>query len=115
MKIVPPADDEFFRQDQPILMMRSKVVIGTGVSTENPRKFANEITSFLDGSGIYGSDESRTNWLRTFEDGKLKVTKSNLLPWNTIDGEFNSPVDPSAPFMADDTRQNLKLFVAGDI
>ncbi len=113
--IVPPADDKFFGIGQVIPMMRSKAVAGTGTNINNPRRHANEITSFLDGSNIYGSDETRAIWLRSFIDGKLKVSSNNLLPWNTLNGEFNSTVDPSAPFMADDTKSNVKLFVAGDI
>lgn len=113
--IIPPVDDKFFSPDEGIFMMRSKVADGTGLSADNPRKFVNEISSFLDGSGIYGSDEERAIWLRSFVDGKLKVSANNLLPWNTSTGEFNSPIDNNAPHMADDTGSNPKLFVAGDV
>ena len=112
--IIPPADDDFFSPGEQIFMMRSKAAPGTGTSKTNPRRHENNITSFLDGSNIYGSDTERLHWLRSFQDGKLKVSKNNLLPWNTIDGDFNSPIDPSAPEMADDTRSNVKLYVAGD-
>lgn len=113
--IVPPPNDKFFLPEDRILMMRSKVAEGTGTDPGNPRRFVNEVTSFLDGSGIYGSDESRAIWLRTFSEGKLKVSRNNNLPWNTVDGEFNSPIDPNAPPMVDDVGSNIKLFVAGDV
>jgi hypothetical protein len=113
--IVPPSDDKFFSPGERIFMMRSKVAEGTGTDVNNPRRFVNEITSFLDGSSIYGSDESRALWLRTLTDGKLKMSSNGNLPWNTVDGEFNSPIDPSAPKMADDVGRNIKLFVAGDV
>ena len=61
----------------------------------------NEITSFLDASQVYGSDQFRADWLRTFVDGKLKTSPGNLMPQN-IDGLPNLGDDP-------------KLFVAGDI
>ncbi|WP_235299084.1 peroxidase family protein [Portibacter marinus] len=114
--IVPPADDNFFSESDRIFMMRSKFAEGTGTDESNPRRFVNEITSFLDGSAIYGSETERAHWLRSFKDGKLKVSSGNLLPWNTTTGEFNAPLDSKTPFMADDTRvNNAKLFVAGDV
>jgi len=108
-----PENDEHFSSDVPMIIGRSEVVPGTGITT--PREFENKITAFLDGSGIYGSSIERAEYLRSFSDGKLKVSNGNLLPWNTMTGEFNAPKDPDAPHMADDTGQNLKLFLAGDV
>ena len=107
--------DEFFAENSKIHMFRSIPAEGTGTSIDNPRQHTNLVTAFIDGSAIYGSDELRANWLRSFEDGKLKVSKNNLLPWNTESNEFNSKTDINSPFMADDTRSGTKLFVAGDI
>ncbi|XP_060516076.1 lactoperoxidase isoform X2 [Cylas formicarius] len=49
-----------------------------------PREQMNQVTSFIDGSVVYGADESKAQSLRTFEGGFLKtyVTKDNrtLLP-----------------------------------
>ena len=87
----------------------------TGTSVSNPRQHVNMVTSFIDGSAVYGSDEKRANWLRTFKDGKLKVSQGNLLPYNTTDGELNAPLDPSAPEMGNDTGKETKLFVAGAV
>jgi hypothetical protein len=110
-----PDDDKYFTPGSHIFTFRSMPAPGTGTSVENPRQHENAITSFVDGSGIYGSDIERANWLRTFENGKLKTSEGDLLPWNTVTGEFNAPKDPSAPFMADDTFSGTKLYVAGDI
>jgi len=44
------------------------------------RQQVNAITSFIDGSMIYGSDEERANYLRSYEGGKLKMSDGNLLP-----------------------------------
>jgi hypothetical protein len=98
-----------------IPMMRNTFDPTTGTDTNNPRRFPNEITAFIDGSGVYGSDEDRASWLRSFEGGKLKVSSGNLLPWNTIDGEKDSEIDPNAPHMDDAVGLSDKLFVAGDV
>jgi len=97
-----------------IPMLRSAVMEGTGTSPDNPRLFPNEITSFLDASAVYGSGKERADWLRTFSNGKLKISAGNLLPYNTIDGEFDSEIDPDAPHMDDAVGHSPKHFVAGD-
>lgn len=114
MFIKVPFNDEYFTPNSLIPMMRSEAISGSGTSTENYRKYANEISAFVDGSAVYGSTEIRANWLRVFKDGKLKVSKGNLLPWNTTDGEFNSPVDQSAPAMDDPLMASTRYYVAGD-
>ncbi|NNE28307.1 MAG: T9SS type A sorting domain-containing protein [Saprospiraceae bacterium] len=98
-----------------IPMFRSHEVPGTGTAIGNPREHENLITAFIDGSGIYGSDQARADWLRTFQEGKLKTSSGDLLPWNTTTLEKNDPLDPSAPFMGDDVGFSPTLFVAGDV
>lgn len=116
---VPPGDPEFDPTGTgtvEIPMRRSLSDPNSGTSISNPRQHINEITAYIDGSAVYGNDEPRLDWLRTFQDGKLKVSSGNLLPFNTIDGEQGSAEDPNAPFMADDAIiSNDKLYVAGDI
>lgn len=115
---VPQGDiwfDPFNTGQMMIPMMRSEVMEGTGTGPDNPRGHPNLITAYIDGSAVYGSDEERANWLRTFEGGKLKISAGNLLPFNTVDGELESDIDETAPFMADAVGFNDKLFVAGDI
>lgn len=89
--------------------------LGTGFGIGNPRNYDNEITAFVDGSGVYGSDQDRADWLRTFTGGKLKVSAGNLLPYNTLDGEVDGENDPNAPNMANATGFAGPLFVAGDV
>lgn len=97
-----------------IFMFRSQKVEGTGTDISNPRQYTNNITSWIDGSGVYGSDEARAAYLRSFTDGKLRTSVGNLLPFNTTTGELNDPVDPNAPHMDNENPMNDKLFVAGD-
>ncbi len=86
----------------------------SGTDTSNPRRYLNEITAFIDASGVYGSDLDRANWLRTFSEGKLKTSEGNLLPYNTVTGEFDDPIDASAPHMDNATGISTVIFVAGD-
>ncbi|MEM7101912.1 MAG: peroxidase family protein [Bacteroidota bacterium] len=98
-----------------IPMKRSVYDPLTGIN-DIPRHFINEITAYIDGSAVYGIDDDRVNWIRSFVDGKLKVSSGNLLPYNTIDGERESTIDPSAPFMLlDGPVEPDKFFIAGDV
>ncbi len=111
-----PMFDPMCVGDKQIRMFRSKNDETTGTSTANPRRHINDITSYIDGSGVYGSDEVRADWLRSNVDGKLKVSANNALPYNTIDGEFDSAIDPTTPFMVlDGPEIPVKFFVGGDI
>ncbi len=98
-----------------IPMMRNVFDPSTGTEIENPRAFPNEITAFIDGSGVYGSEEHASDWLRTFEGGKLKTSAGNMPPFNTFSGEFDDDIDPDAPHMDDAVGMSDKLFVCGDV
>jgi len=117
--VIVPDGDKHFTPGAPIVMFRSESMHDTGTSVDNPRENPNNVTAFIDGSMVYGSSESRAEWLRTKRDGKLKVSRGNLLPWNTTTGEFNDPelrnVGGSDAYgMDNDTHRSTKLFVAGD-
>jgi len=75
-------------------------------SAPNPRQHANQISAYLDGSVIYGSDATRAAALRTFSGGLLKTSEGNLMPLNTA-GLAN----------ANDARifPDNQLFLAGDV
>lgn len=116
LTITVPVDDEVFAPNSDIYMVRSKELPGSGTDVDNPRLYANAVTSYLDLSNVYGSDEERSNWLRSKDgSGKLKTSQSNLLPWNTPSGEFNDTnISTDIPYMVD-KLSNQRLFVAGDI
>ncbi len=104
---VPTGDPSFDPNStgtQIIPLSRSKYVTGTGVT--GPRQQVNDITSYLDGSMIYGSDEARALALRTLSGGLMKTSAGGLLPFNTL-GLPN----------ANDTHQfpDDQLFLAGDV
>lgn len=80
----------------------------TGITT--PRLQINELTSYIDGSNIYGSDDQRAAWLRSGTAGKLKVSHTavgDLAPFN--DGTQGNAGSPERPDLS------TSLFVAGDI
>jgi Animal haem peroxidase len=72
----------------------------------NPRQQTNELTSYLDGSVIYGSDETRAAALRTFSGGELAMSAGGLPPFNAA-GLSNAN---DAHIVADN-----QLFLAGDV
>ena len=97
-----------------IPMKRSNFDPNTGTSINNPRQHNNEITAFLDASNVYGSDQTRADWLRTFNQGKMKTSNGGLLPFNTVTSEFGDQIDPNTPAMDDAVGVSPNIFVAGD-
>ncbi len=97
-----------------IPMKRSDSDPNSGTSPSNPRQHKNDITAFLDASNVYGSDQTRADWLRTFNQGKLKTSSGGLLPFNTTTSEFGDQVDSNAPNMDDAVGISPNIFVAGD-
>ena len=115
---VPMGDSAFdpFNSGTVVIPMRRNAPrFGTGSGTNNPRQYDNEITAFIDGSGVYGSEEPRAEWLRSHVDGKMKVSAGNMLPYNTTNGEINGANDPTAPHMANGTGFQGPMYVAGDV
>jgi len=95
----------------PIPFRRTIVFPGTGVNS--PRAQENEITAWIDGSNVYGSDQARATWLRQGVFGKLRTSAGDLLPYNTDTREMNGQIDPNAPSMDTEGLTTL-VFVAGD-
>jgi len=109
--VLLPNNEPLFETEMPFL--RSEVMPGTGEN--NAREQINLITTWIDASNVYGSEATRAAWLRTFQNGKLRTSAGDLLPYNTVDGEFESVVDPNAPSMAAPPHADERHFVAGDV
>ncbi|HYV55522.1 MAG TPA: peroxidase family protein, partial [Chitinophagaceae bacterium] len=93
---------------------RSDYQMTTDARGNKLRQQLNMITSFIDGSNVYGSDSKRATWLRTMRNGKMKTSSGNFLPYNTRNGELSGAIDLNAPEMANDSDHHVKTFVAGD-
>ncbi len=79
--------------------------------TADPREHVNHVSSFIDGSVVYGSNDERADILRTMEAGKLRSQETDvgeLLPFNT-DGIANDPAPVSDFFLAGDVRSNENI------
>lgn len=111
-----PTGDIYFDPDsqsnQTIDFQRAQFQDTSGTDELNPRHHPNLVSTFLDGSGIYGSDSDRANALRLNDGtGKLKASPGNLLPFN------------STEYFPDGLLENGNagegnpgnLFVAGDV
>jgi len=98
-----PADDAYFREAIPF--NRSTYDKTTGHSPDKPRQQINQITGWLDGSVVYGSDEVRAKALRTHDGtGRLRTSAGDLLPFNDTDN------------LPNDTGGSLEvMFLAGDV
>ena len=76
---------------------------------QTARQQLNEITAWIDGSNVYGSDPERAAALRMNDgSGRLKTSEGNLLPFN-LDGLPNAGGEGSELFLAGDVRANEQV------
>lgn len=86
----------------------------SGTDASNPRQQENEITSWIDGSMVYGSDETRNTALRETGTPFLKTSSGNLLPFNSdsLSNANGFVTDPTTLFLAGDVRVNEQVGLA---
>ena len=91
---VPSNDPFFLRHGQTCLELTRSVpfCLTTGGSNKDTRENMNIITSFLDASNVYGSENPNgltDIHFRTYQQGKLRVDNDNLLP---SEGHCRAPI-----------------------
>lgn len=100
--IAVPAGDPYFDPDgtgdQVISLTRSNFDESTGTDIDNPRQQVTDITAWIDGSMIYGSDDTTAASLRAFEGGRMLIADDGLLP-----------TDENGNFIAGDIRANENI------
>ncbi len=69
------------------------------------REQVNIVTSFVDASNVYGSDEKTASALRSFKNGLLKVSQSSMLPY-VEEGDVKRGAKQRL-FIAGDTRARV--------
>jgi len=110
---------EAFRNDLgSIDFARTPAAPGTGITT--PRQQLNTLTSFIDGSGVYGVTGSRLEWLRTGPvDGSLSNNSASLmlpggyLPTAATRGDAKSA--PAADLFGALNASPSQAVIAGDV
>jgi hypothetical protein len=107
-----PQFDPLAAGDKTIAFRRAEFFPGTGSSVSDPRLHPNKVSSFIDASMVYGSNDGVSHALRLIDgSGKLKTSDGDLLPVNNLE-TFPSgvlPNDNNGPIPAD------QLLVAGDV
>ncbi len=106
--ILVPIGDPFFDPGstgtEVIFLNRSAFEVdGAGV-----RQQVNQITTWIDASNVYGSDQARANELRTWVGGRLKTSAGDFLPFNVTGFPNGGGPDPEL-FLAGDVRANEQI------
>ncbi|HEY2881104.1 MAG TPA: peroxidase family protein, partial [Pirellulales bacterium] len=106
-----PANDPVFGDVSSLPFTRSQTDPATGPGTGLPLNQVTAVTSFIDGSQVYGSDPARALALRTMSGGLLKTSAGNLLSFNTggLANANNGPFPNQDMFLAGDVRANENI------
>ena len=110
--IAVPAGDPSF---DPTNTGTATITLNRSISntgTTGVREQINEITSFIDASNVYGSDDARAEGLRDLTSrGLLRTSAGNMLPFNTTGlANDNGPgLTDAEAFVAGDVRANEQI------
>ena len=104
---IPTGDPDFDPESTgTVTITMNRTIYDEATGTEDPREQLNFITPYIDATNVYGTDTTRTTWLRSGINGKLKSSPGNLPPFNDgTQSNANSPTG-NAPFVVGDVRGN---------
>ena len=82
-----PVDDEVMNpsgsETSEMRYIRTEFIEGTGIDENNPRKYPNQASVWIDASSIYGPNNGTNSWIRTQDGGRVIVTDwegSDMIP-----------------------------------
>jgi hypothetical protein len=101
---------EGFRNDLGLIdFARTPAAPGTGATS--PRQQLNTVTSYIDGSGVYGVGDARLDWLRN--GASLLLTRDGYLPYAGARG--NVAAAPSMDLFGAQVGHPERAVEAGDV
>jgi peroxidase len=111
ISILLPDNDPFYRRFNVGCMNLVRSAPSPPVGCRlRAREQLNQLTSFLDGSQIYGNDEQQALGLRRFQGGLMKSSQINGMEFLPFDARLGEGcVLPTAGI-----RRGMRCFVAGD-
>jgi hypothetical protein len=115
---VPVGDPIGGPGDTPLAFAGSNTDPATGTGPGNPAQQINSVTSYLDLSQVYGSDQATANALRSFVGGRMKTSPGGLPPLDNT--AYFTPaqlvvINASVGGMADaESLPKSDMFVTGD-
>ena len=77
---IPVPENDYFYGPRNVKCLEFARSIAFCEENGGAKQQLNALTHFVDASTVYGSEEEIANDLRSFDNGKLKVGKNNLLP-----------------------------------
>lgn len=116
MPIAIPSGDPSFDPGNTgtVLMPFTRSLFDAATGVTNARQQRDNITAFLDGSQVYGSDDARAAALRTFSGGLLATSPGDFPPFNVKGFPVDNPMglDPATLFLCGDIRASEHLVLS---
>uniref|UniRef100_H2ZVX8 Uncharacterized protein n=1 Tax=Latimeria chalumnae TaxID=7897 RepID=H2ZVX8_LATCH len=113
-----PAGDPRVKNGSCMFFVRSSHVCGSGlpsllVSSVNPREQINQLTSYIDGSNVYGSTEQESQKLRDRANKRGLLAQGQIVPQS---GKHLLPFAMGVPTecLRDESESPIPCFHAGD-